>query len=75
MVEGFGAWLLLRSAAIVFGSTGLALALLIGAGLGTRIAAMLGVTMVGYHMVMCEPMSYPSYWTVLLLFVVARGPG
>jgi NADH dehydrogenase len=75
MVEGLDAWLPFRSATLLFGSTGLALALLLGAGLATRIAAMLSLTMIGYHMVMTDPLSYPSYWAVLLLFLVGRGPG
>src|SRR5215468_974923 len=50
-VEGLDAWLPMRSATLLFGSAGIALALLIGGGLATRVVAMLAVTIIGYHKV------------------------
>src|SRR5262249_13965955 len=74
-IERLDTWLPMRSATLLFGSTGIALALLIGCGFATRVVAMLAVTIIGYHKVMADDMSYPFYWTVLLLLLVARGPG
>jgi NADH dehydrogenase len=75
MAEGLDTWLPVRSATLLFGNAGIALALLIGGGLATRVVAVLAVTIIGYHKVMADDMSYPFYWTVLLLLLVARGPG
>src|SRR6267142_1079079 len=69
------AWLPVGSAARLFGNEGVALALLIGSGLATRATALLAVVMIGYHKMMGGDMSLPFYWTVLLLLLVARGPG
>src|SRR5215470_9354164 len=66
MAEGLDTWLPVRSATLLFGNAGIALALLIGAGFGTRGVAMLVVAMIGYHKMMADPVSYPTYWTVLL---------
>jgi NADH dehydrogenase len=75
MVVDLDTWLPVRSATLLFGSTSIGLALLIGAGFGTRGVAMLAVAMIGYHKMMGDPMSYPTYWSVVLLLLVARGPG
>jgi NADH:ubiquinone reductase (H+-translocating) len=69
------AWLPVSSARLLFGNDGLALALLIGSGLAIRVTALLAVTMMGYHMMIGGDMSFPFYWTVLLLLLVAKGPG
>jgi len=69
------AWLPVGSAARLFGNEGVALALLIGSGLATRATALLAVVMIGYHKMMGGDMSLPFYWTVLLLLLVAKGPG
>jgi NADH:ubiquinone reductase (H+-translocating) len=69
------AWLPVSSARLLFGNEGVALALLIGSGLATRATALLAVTMMGYHMMIGGDMSFPFYWTVLLLLLVAKGPG
>ena len=69
------AWLPVSSARLLFGSEGFALALLIGSGLATRATALLAVTMMGYHVMIGGDMSFPFYWTVLLLLLVAKGPG
>ena len=69
------AWLPVRSATRLFGNEGIALALLIGSGLATRATALLAVVMIGYHKMMGGDMSLPFYWTVLLLLLVAKGPG
>jgi len=74
-IERLDAWLPMRSATLLFGSGAIALALLIGGGLATRVVAMLAVAIIGYHKVMADAMSYPFYWTVLLLLLVVRGPG
>jgi NADH dehydrogenase len=68
-------WLPVGSAARLFGNEGVALALLIGSGLATRATALLAVVMIGYHKMMGGDMSLPFYWTVLLLLLVAKGPG
>jgi NADH dehydrogenase len=68
-------WLPVSSAALLFGNEGVALALLIGSGLATRATALLAVVMIGYHKMMGGDMSFPFYWTVLLLLLVAKGPG
>jgi NADH dehydrogenase len=69
------AWLPVGSATRLFGNEGVALALLIGSGLATRATALLAVVMIGYHKMMGGDMSLPFYWTVLLLLLVAKGPG
>ena len=69
------AWLPVNSAARLFGNEGVALALLIGSGIATRATALLAVVMIGYHKMMGGDMSLPFYWTVLLLLLVAKGPG
>jgi NADH:ubiquinone reductase (H+-translocating) len=69
------AWLPVSSARLLFGNDGVALALLIGSGLAIRVTALLAVTMMGYHMMIGGDMSFPFYWTVLLLLLVAKGPG
>jgi NADH:ubiquinone reductase (H+-translocating) len=69
------AWLPVRSATRLFGNEGIALALLIGSGLATRATALLAVVMIGYHEMIGGDMSLPFYWTVLLLLLVAKGPG
>src|SRR6266404_2943965 len=69
------AWLPVGSATRLFGNEGVALALLIGSGLATRATALLGVVMIGYHKMMGGDMSLPFYWTMLLLLLVAKGPG
>src|SRR6266481_6488667 len=69
------AWLPVRSATRLFGNEGIALALLIGSGLATRATALLAVVMIGYHKMMGGDMSLPFYWTMLLLLLVAKGPG
>ena len=69
------AWLPVGSATRLFGNEGVALALLIGSGLATRATALLAVVMIGYHKMIGDDMSFPFYWTVLLLLLVAKGPG
>src|SRR5467141_249311 len=69
------AWLPVGSATRLFGNEGVALALLIGSALATRATALLAVVMIGYHKMMGGDMSLPFYWTVLLLLLVAKGPG
>jgi NADH dehydrogenase len=69
------AWLPVRSATRLFGNEGIALALLIGSGLATRPTALLAVVMIGYHKMIGGDMSLPFYWTMLLLLLVAKGPG
>jgi NADH:ubiquinone reductase (H+-translocating) len=69
------AWLPVSSATLLFGNEGVALALLIGSGLATRATALLAVVMIGYHEMSGGDVSLPFYWTVLLLLLVAKGPG
>src|SRR5215470_7229716 len=69
------AWLPVASATRLFGNEGVALALLIGGGFATRAAALLAVVMIGYHEMAGGDASFPFYWTVLLLLLVAKGPG
>jgi NADH dehydrogenase len=69
------AWLPVSSATLLFGNASIALALLIGSGLATRATALLAVAMIGYHMMSGGDMSFSFYWTVLLLLLVAKGPG
>src|SRR5215831_532149 len=69
------AWLPVSSATLLFGDAGIALALLIGSGLATRATALLGVVMIGYHEMSGGDVSFPFYWTMLLLLLVAKGPG
>jgi NADH:ubiquinone reductase (H+-translocating) len=69
------AWLPVSSATLLFGHAGIVLPLLIGCGLATRATALLAVMMIGYHKMSGGDMSFPFYWTVLLLLLVAKGPG
>jgi NADH dehydrogenase len=69
------AWLPVSSATLLFGNKGVAWALLIGSGLATRATALLNVVMIGYHEMSGGDVSFPFYWTVLLLLLVAKGPG
>src|SRR5260370_10502645 len=69
------AWLPVSSATLLFGNASIALALLIGSGLATRATALLAVAMIGYHMMSGGDMSFSFYWTVVLLLLVAQGPG
>jgi hypothetical protein len=64
-----------RSATLLFGNVGIGLPLLIGSGLATRVTAILAVTLIGYHMLSGGDMSFSFYSTVLLLLLVAKGPG
>ena len=75
MTTEIHAWLPVSSAMLLFGNEGVALALLIGSGLATRATALLTVVMIGYHKMSGGDMSFPIYWTVLLLLLVAKGPG
>ncbi len=68
-------WLPVSSATLLFGNKGVAWALLIGSGLATRATALLNVVMIGYHEMSGGDASFPFYWTVLLLLLVAKGPG
>ena len=72
---GISSWLPVNSATLLFGNTGIALALFIGLGLATRAAAVLGVGIIGYHEMVGAEMSFPLYWTALFLLLLARGPG
>jgi NADH dehydrogenase len=72
---GILAWLPVSSATLLFGNAGISLALLIGSGLVTRATALLAVVMIGYHEMSGSDISFPFYWTVLLLLLVAKGPG
>jgi len=69
------AWLPVSSATLLFGNEGIALALLIGSGLATRATALLSIVMIGYHQMSSGDVSFPFYWTMLLLLLVAKGPG
>jgi NADH dehydrogenase len=69
------AWLPVSSATLLFGNTGIGLPLLIGIGLATRAIALFVVMMIGYHMMSGGDMNFSFYWTVILLLVVAKGPG
>src|SRR5262249_7653451 len=69
------AWLPVSSATLLFGNEGVALALLIGRWLATRATALLSILMIGYHTMSGGDVSLPFYWTVLLLLLVAKGPG
>src|SRR5258706_14381376 len=69
------AWLPVSSATLLFGNEGIAFALLLGSGLATRATALLTVVMIGYHQMSGGDVSFPFYWTVLLLLLVAKGPG
>src|SRR5712664_1024648 len=69
------AWLPVGSATRLFGNEGVALALLIGSGLATRATALLTAVMIGYHEMSGGDVSFPFYWTVLLLLLVTKGPG
>src|SRR6266481_475081 len=69
------AWLPVSSATLLFGNEGIAFALLLGSGLATRATALLTVVMIGYHEMSGGDVSFPFYWTVLLLLLVAKGPG
>jgi NADH dehydrogenase len=72
---GIFKWLPVSSATLLFGEAGIALALLIGSGLATRATTLFAVLMLGYHTMSGGEMSFPFYWTVLLLLLVAKGPG
>jgi NADH:ubiquinone reductase (H+-translocating) len=69
------AWLPVSSARLLFGNASIAFALLIGSGFATRATALVAVAMIGYHQMIGGEMSFPFYWTVLLLLLVAKGPG
>jgi NADH:ubiquinone reductase (H+-translocating) len=75
MTAGIVEWLPVSSATLLFGEAGIVLAPLIGSGFATRATALLAVVMIGYHMVSGGEMSFPYYWTMLLLLLVAKGPG
>src|SRR5260370_2693364 len=68
-------WLPVSSATLLFANRGGAWALLIGSGLAARATALLNVGMIGYHEMSGGEVSFPFYWTVLLLLLVAKGPG
>src|SRR5262249_59497986 len=72
---GIFKWLPVSSATLLFGEAGIALALLIGSGLATRATTLFAVLMLGYHTMSGGEMSFPFYWTALLLLLVAKGPG
>jgi NADH dehydrogenase len=68
-------WLPVSSATLLFANAGIWLPLLIGSGLATRAAGLLAVAMIGYHEMSGGDVSFPFYWMVLLLVLVAKGPG
>jgi NADH dehydrogenase len=75
LTPGISSWLPVKSAALLFGNTGIGLALFIGLGLATRATAVLGVGIIGYHEMVGAEMSFPLYWMALFLLLLARGPG
>jgi NADH:ubiquinone reductase (H+-translocating) len=75
MVAPIFPWLPVKSATLLFGQASIWLPLFLGAGFATRATALLAVMMIGYHMIGGGDMSFPFYWTVLLLLLVAKGPG
>jgi len=72
---GITAWLPVTSAAQLFGTSGIILALLIGGGVATRATALFSIAMIGYRNMIVGDMSLPFYWTMLLLILAAKGPG
>ena len=73
--RGVAAWLPVNSATLLFSNAAIALAILIGFGLTTRAAALLGIALVGYYNMMAADVTFSAYWTVLLLLLIAKGPG
>jgi NADH dehydrogenase len=69
------AWLPASSATLLFGTSGIVLALLIGSGLATRATGIFAVAMIAYQKMTAGDMSFPFYWTALLSLLIARGPG
>jgi NADH dehydrogenase len=72
---GFLSWLPPHSATLLFGSVGILIALLLGTGFATRLAALLGIIIVIYHAVMAGDVSFPFYWIVILALLLTYGPG
>jgi NADH dehydrogenase len=72
---GFLSWLPLHSATLLFGSVGIPIALLLGAGFATRLAALLGILIVSYRAAMAGDVSFPFYWITILALLVTYGPG
>lgn len=72
---GFLFWLPLHSATLLFGSVGVFIALLLGTGLMTRLAALLGILLVCIRAVMAGDVSFPFYWLTILALLMTYGPG
>ncbi len=68
-------WLPVDTAALLFGGVSFALALFVGLGLMTRVAALLAITLTGYQTMMVVEQGLSSYWVALLALLVAKGPG
>ena len=72
---GFLSWLPLHSATLLFGSVGILIALMLGAGFATRLAALLGIIIVSYRAAMAGDVSFPFYWITILALLLTLGPG
>src|SRR5258708_30922224 len=60
-------WLPVSSSTLLFGNQGVAWSLLICIWLAARATALPNVGMIGYHEMSGGEVSFPFYWTVLLL--------
>ena len=68
------AWLPLRTAAALFAGAGSLLAVALGLGLATRIAAAAALSVTGYHEMMTAA-DFSTFWTLGLVLLIVSGPG
>lgn len=67
-------WLPSRSAAVLFAGAGPLLAVALGVGLGTRLAAAVAVAMTGYQGMMTTA-DFSTFWTLAVALLLVSGPG
>ena len=69
------AWMPVRSAAVLFGALGLALALMLGAGAATRMTALAVIAFLSLRDVMIGNLGAPLLWSALMAILLTNGPG
>lgn len=65
-------WLPLRSASLLFAHTSVIFALCLGFGFATRLSAIVGLLLIGFNY---SYEAYSGYWMLMMVILIALGPG